>query len=182
MTSNSWYEPDSAQGGPQDPQAQTPECSYRFELLNAYLDGEANASERQQVEQWLASDRKLRATYRQLLQLRQGISNLPIPEASTQPTDLVVEQVLQRAKRRQQRTWIWGGGAIAALFIGVVSGLSFFPRSQTPQLVQSPTLPPSTSVRESVTLALKRPVVEIPQMSVDPHRLDRQQKPTNGDR
>jgi anti-sigma factor RsiW len=190
MTSNPWYEPDSAKGTPKDPEAQTQECSYRFQLLNIYLDGEANASERQQVEEWLASDQQLRTTYRQLLQLRQGISNLPIQEESTQQTafsessrrEREVEQVLNRLERRQRRTWVWGGTAIAALFVGVVSGLSLIPRSQTPQLVQSPTLKPSTNVRESVTLALKRPVVEIPNMSVDPHGFETPQRATTGDR
>lgn len=175
MTSNSWYDPDSTQGRRENPEAQTPECSYRFQLLNAYLDGEANATERQQVEEWLASDPQLRTTYRQLLQLHQGLANLPVREESSQQRRVTVEQVLNRAQRRQRRTWIWGGGAIAALFVGVLSGLSLIPRSQTPQLVQSPTLQPSSNVRESITLALKRPVVEIPQMSVDPRGLESHQ-------
>ncbi len=43
----------------------------RFELLNAYLDGEVTATERQQIDEWLTTDPKVQCLYTRALKLRQ---------------------------------------------------------------------------------------------------------------
>jgi anti-sigma factor RsiW len=43
----------------------------RFELLNAYLDGEVTADERRQIENWLTTDPQVQCLYARALKLRQ---------------------------------------------------------------------------------------------------------------
>lgn len=42
----------------------------RFELLNAYLDGEVTAAERRQIEDWLTTDSAAQCLYSRALELR----------------------------------------------------------------------------------------------------------------
>ncbi len=43
----------------------------RFELLNAYLDGEVTAAQRQQIDNWLTTDSQVQCLYARALKLRQ---------------------------------------------------------------------------------------------------------------
>lgn len=134
----------------------------RFELLSAYLDGEVTAAERRQVEDWLANDLEIQRLYKRLLKLRQGLQTMPVPPAQ-QPVERTVQQVLARLDKRPKIARVWGGAAIAALFISVLPGV--LPSSHSPirQLAQSPqpqTLP------ENVMVALNTPVVEIPKAAI----------------
>jgi anti-sigma factor RsiW len=45
----------------------------RFELLNAYLDGEVTAAERRQIEDWLTTDSTIQCLYARALELRQKV-------------------------------------------------------------------------------------------------------------
>jgi hypothetical protein len=47
----------------------------RFELLSAYLDGEVTATERKQVEEWLANDASVQCLYARLSQCPQPNSH-----------------------------------------------------------------------------------------------------------
>jgi anti-sigma factor RsiW len=132
----------------------------RFELLSAYLDGEVTASERVQVEDWLANDPEVQGLYKRLLKLRQGLRTLPVPTAE-QPVEYTIQQVLGRLNRRPRLAVIWGGAAIAALFVGALSsGRQYI----GPQIAQSPE--PAAPV-ESLMVALNTPVVEIPKAAVE---------------
>lgn len=139
----------------------------RFELLSAYLDGEVTADERRQVEAWLATDLKSQRLYARLLKLRQGVKNLPVP-SSEQPIEQVAAQVMTRLERRPRRTVLWGGMAIAALFVSAV--VSSLPRTElNPSIARSPEIEaPSANVApsEGLMIALDRPVIEIPKAAV----------------
>ena len=139
----------------------------RFELLSAYLDGEVTAAERRQVQEWLDNDRQTQRLYTRLLQLRQEIQNLPLPREQ-QSAQQLADQVFESIDRHQrwQRALVWGGGTIAALFIGVVSGLLpgtdiFAPVNQFAS--QEP--PPDG---ESLMIALNHPVIDIPPAAIPP--------------
>jgi anti-sigma factor RsiW len=96
----------------------------RFELLSAYLDGEATASERQQVESWLATDRAFQSQYRQLQRMQQVIAGIPTP-TSDRPVAELADNVFAKIDRRRNRhltRWI-GGGAIAATLVTALAGI-----------------------------------------------------------
>ena len=141
-----------------------------FELLSAYLDGEVTAAERKQVEAWLASDPMVQRLHGRLLKLRHGLQTMPVP-ASPQATEQTVNAVLTRLERKPKLSLVWGGAAIAALFIGAIVS-SLLPGSQTPvpQLAKGPQQPaieaPQTNTNEALLVALDKPLVEIPKTPV----------------
>ncbi|MCW5314268.1 transcriptional regulator [Nostoc sp. KVJ3] len=142
----------------------------RFELLSAYLDGEVTASERKQVEEWLANDASVQCLYARLLKLRQGLRTLPIPTTQESP-EVIVQQVLTRLRRRSRFNWMAGGAAVAACVIGAVSSL--VPGgSSLPQLAQRPQKQPIQTSSASIIppsplmVGLNNPVIEIPKAAV----------------
>ncbi|MEP0817073.1 MULTISPECIES: anti-sigma factor [Trichocoleus] len=149
----------------------------RFELLSAYLDGEVTAAERKQVEEWLATDPVVKRLYTRLLELRQGLQAMPVPAAS-QSVDQTVDAVFKRVNRRPKQLLLWGGAAVAALFVGAVSGFLPGNNSFSPQFAQSPIegsgaaqnaqLPSSAQPvnSDALMIALDQPVVEIPKAPV----------------
>ncbi len=139
----------------------------RFELLSAFLDGEVTAAERKEVEEWLAKDVEMQRLYARLLKLRQGIRTLPTP-TEQQPVEQTVQQVFTRIDRRRSRRFaLWGGTAIAALFVGALSGI-LTDRSS----LQIAGLQPVPEASETLMVALNSPVIEIPKAAVaapEPH-------------
>ncbi|MBE8968731.1 zf-HC2 domain-containing protein [Nostocales cyanobacterium LEGE 12452] len=142
----------------------------RFELLSAYLDGEVTATERRQVEEWLANDASVQCLYARLLKLRQGLRTLPVPAAQQSP-EATVQQVLTRLRRRSRLNWIAGGAAVAACVIGAISGL-VGGDSMVPQLAQRPQREPIQTSSASIVppsplmVGLNNPVIEIPKAAV----------------
>ena len=128
----------------------------RFELLSACLDGEVTAAERRQVEDWLTNDPAMKRLYSRLLMMQRGFQSMPVP-ASEQSAHELAGKVLQRVERKRTQTWIWGGGAIAALLIAVVSGVGGGRQLFAPQFAHSPV--PAES--DGLIVALNEPVVEI---------------------
>lgn len=114
------------------------EHSEHYELLSAYLDGELSPQETARVESLLATDNNLRLEYQKLLRLRQALRRLPMSTVANNP-----EQLSQRVfakvnqQRRHRRRWLWGGGAIAALSVTVLSGLLSPEGKMIPQLARS---------------------------------------------
>jgi hypothetical protein len=134
----------------------------RFELLSAYLDGEVTASERRQVEAWLATDAKTQCLYSRLLTLRQGLQTLPIVK-SEQSVEQFVDQVTARLDY-QPRRWIWGGLAVAAMLVGAIF-------TAVPQDRYAPSIADSLDSTEEVPsaglmIALNHPPIEIPGMTL----------------
>ncbi|MFN6525272.1 anti-sigma factor family protein [Nostoc sp. ChiSLP03a] len=142
----------------------------RFELLSAYLDGEVTATERRQVEEWLANDASVQCLYARLLKLRQGLRTLPVPAAQQSPEE-TVQQVLTRLRRRSRLNWIAAGAAVAACAIGAISGL-VNGGSMVPQLAQQPQREPIQTSSASIVppsplmVGLNNPVIEIPKAAV----------------
>jgi anti-sigma factor RsiW len=133
----------------------------RFELLSAYIDGEVTAQERKQVQELLSTDSTMQHLYTRLMKLRQGMHQLPVP-APTATAKQTAEQVFSRIdRRRNRRTVLWGGAAIAALFVSAVSGILPGSRSLVPQLAQNP-----DATAETLEIALNQPVIEIPKAAV----------------
>ncbi|MBN3924754.1 transcriptional regulator [Nostoc sp. NMS4] len=142
----------------------------RFELLSAYLDGEVTATERKQVEEWLANDASVQCLYARLLKLRQGLRTLPVP-ATQQSPEVTVQQVLTRLHRRSRLNWMAGGAAVAACVIGAVSSL-VGGGSMVQQLAQRPQREPIQTSSASIVppsplmVGLNNPVIEIPKAAV----------------
>lgn len=128
----------------------------RFELLSAYLDGEVTAAERRQVEDWLTNDPTTKRLYSRLLMMQQSFQAMPVPAAEQSAQELATK-VLQRVERKPKRTWILGGGAIAALLVAVVSGVGGDRQLFAPQFARSPV--PAES--DGLIMALNEPLVEI---------------------
>ncbi|MGF1492313.1 MAG: anti-sigma factor family protein [Microcoleaceae cyanobacterium] len=149
MTSNSSHSSNSDQN------------QAKYELLSAYLDQEANAAERRQVEQWLDTDPEFETNYRQWLKLRAYWQAMPIPTPEYSGTDLA-RRVFQIIGRRTRRTVFWGGTAIAALLVAAFSG-SILDNGRVPLLVN---LEPETS-SEPLKIALNEPIVP----EIDPEAL-----------
>ena len=136
-----------------------PEC---FELLSAYVDGEATPAERRQVNEWLDNDPQVKSLYLHLLRIRQNLQQMPVPE-STEPVSESVDRFFWLLDRRRGRTMAkFGGGAIAALFMVAVSGL-------IPGMPSASQLAKSFDRKldsEQLTIALNRPIVPIPKAAV----------------
>ncbi|MBE9207368.1 zf-HC2 domain-containing protein [Nostoc sp. LEGE 06077] len=146
----------------------------RFELLSAYLDGEVTATERRQVEEWLANDASVQCLYARLLKLRQGLRTLPVPDTAQSP-EVTAQKVFSRLRRRSRLAWTFGGAAVAACVISVVSGLLPGSEIRTPQLAQKPQVEVEESTPVAKTpptpaaplmVALNNPVIEIPKAAV----------------
>ncbi|MFB8796055.1 MAG: zf-HC2 domain-containing protein [Microcoleus sp.] len=124
----------------------------RFELLSAYLDGEVTAAERRQVDEWLANDPVTKRLYSRLLSMQQSFQSMPVPKSEQSAQELVAK-VLQRVERKPKRVMVWGGCAIAALLVAVVSGVAGGRQLFAPQFAQSGS--------DDLMVALNEPVVEI---------------------
>lgn len=134
----------------------------RFELLSAYLDGEVTADERKQVQQWLATDPQVKQQYAKMLKLRQGIQTLPVPSAEQQAQQ-IAQQVFARIDQHRNRRFIaWGGAAIAALFMGALSGV--MPQFPAQQIAENP--PPPKVAAQPLMVALNEPVIPIPKAAI----------------
>lgn len=142
----------------------------RFELLSAYLDGEVSASDRRQVEAWLASDASAQQLYARLLRLRQGLHGLrTLPVPAERPVEQTVSQVMKRLERKPRRSAMaWGGmAAAAALFAGAVTTV-VAPSDLSPHVNVI-----SAQSDSQLMIALDRPVIDIPDIAepgaVPPH-------------
>lgn len=135
----------------------------RFELLSAYVDGEVTAAERKQVQEWLVTDSDMQRLHARLIKLREGLQKLPVPSSQTTAQE-TTQQIFSRLNRRRtKRAVIWGGAAIAAVFVSALSGN--FPGSQSllPKLAQAPK---QDTASEPLMIAVNRPVIEIPKAAV----------------
>jgi anti-sigma factor RsiW len=143
----------------------------QFELLSAYLDGELTATERRQVEGWLADDPKTQVLYQRLLALRQGFQQLSVPTqvapwvdpakapaattGKTMTGEAMAAQVLERLDRRRNQRWLWPVGPIAAaVAAGLVFSLGLGQTRLTPQLVKLPLDPNSITATGPVKIAI----------------------------
>ncbi|NEQ20447.1 MAG: zf-HC2 domain-containing protein [Microcoleus sp. SIO2G3] len=135
----------------------------RFELLSAFIDGEVTAAERRQVQELLATDADMQRLHSRLIKLRQGLQNLPVPAAQTTAQDKAQEVFSRIDRRRNRRTVMWGGAAVAAMVVGALSGILPGSDSLVPRLAQSLN---KEVAPEPLEIAINRPVIEIPKAAV----------------
>lgn len=142
----------------------------RFELLSAYLDGETTASERKQVETWLATDPEFNHCYQQLLQMQRGLQAIPIP--ASVPVEQTIAGVMARVERKPKLA-IWATvGTAAAVAVAAITGLFSGGGTLVPQTAQSPdtlgkptiaVTPPTDNLKPSdLLIAIDRSPVDIP--------------------
>ncbi len=137
----------------------------QFELLSAYLDDEVTATERQRIEQWLATDESGKRLYMRLLKLRHGVRSMSIPNCYASSSDLF-SLVWKRIIFRRRINWMWGSAAIAACVIGSLSGILPGNTSRL-QLAQKKIDSVQTQVPIApLMVALNNPIVEIPKTAV----------------
>lgn len=137
-----------------------------FELLSAYIDGEATIAERKQVQYWLDNDPEIKQTYIQLVKLQGGMQNLTVPTQETVSAEILSEQVFNRIDRNsnKKRAIIWGG-ALAATIIGAISGI--VPSPLSPNLRMAENSPQNNPPQPMmVAISLNRPAVVIPKAAV----------------
>lgn len=142
----------------------------RFELLSAYIDGEVTATERRQVEAWLAADPSTQRLYSRLMKLHQAFETSPQPEPQLSAQQLAAA-VFNRVERRSRRRWLFGGIAAAiAVAVGAVTLLVPGERSLTPQIAKDPATEQPVATTESnqepLLIALDKPLVDIPKAPV----------------
>ncbi|CAD5945429.1 putative transmembrane transcriptional regulator (Anti-sigma factor) [Planktothrix agardhii] len=128
----------------------------KIQLLSAYLDNEATVAERRQVQLWLDTDPKIKATFLQLLQLRSRLQNAPVPASGTSVQKLTA-RVFQSLNQRTRRMATWGGTAIAALLVMTFSSTISGNSGRFPMFAQSETLNNS----EPLQIALNEPLIPI---------------------
>jgi anti-sigma factor RsiW len=139
----------------------------KFELISAYLDGEATPEECEQVRHWLATEPESQKLYQRLLKLHQSFHHLPSPAqpvAASQVADALFTKI-DRA-RHQKLAWT-GGAAIAAIFLGAISLV----RPANLQMAEQAR--PTASVTsnqnpELLMIAVNRPVIELPDNEQQP--------------
>lgn len=127
----------------------------RFELLSAYLDGEVTAKERRQVQQLLDTDPQFNQLYVQLSRLQREILTIPFPKSPVSPQRLS-ERVFEKVDRQNQtqRLIPWGGVVIATVVMGIIYNFYIEKQSLSPNIADVEA--------ESLTIALNRPLVEMP--------------------
>ncbi|MBF2056740.1 MAG: zf-HC2 domain-containing protein [Cyanobacterium sp. T60_A2020_053] len=133
----------------------TDKCT--FELLSAYLDGEVTPHQRQEVQDLLDNDPEIQLLYRRLLNLRQEINNLPIPQPEYTPRQIsqgVFAKIDQQRKQRQR--FLLGGGALVVATVATISGLLGGNR-QWWQMAQD-----SPSDDGNLVIALNEPLIDLP--------------------
>ncbi|YAI81779.1 MAG: anti-sigma factor family protein [cyanobacterium endosymbiont of Rhopalodia sterrenbergii] len=127
----------------------------RFELLSAYLDGEVTAKERSQVQQLLDTDPQFNQLYAQLSRLQREIPTIPVP-ASPVSSQRLSESVFEKVDRQNQsqRLVQWGGVVIATVVMGIIYNFYIEKQSLSRNFADVEA--------EPLTIALNRPVVDIP--------------------
>ena len=143
-----------------------------FELLSVYVDGEATPEEARQVQLLLDTDPEFKRQYLHVHQIRQGLQAMPTPKSQSHRQ--LSNKVFTRLRwKRSKVISMWGGGAIAALFIaGIVSNIPRNGRVEQFANNPRPAVPPEVEValndlpqEEALVVALNRPVLQIPKLA-----------------
>ncbi|WP_126147715.1 anti-sigma factor family protein [Synechococcus elongatus] len=134
-----------------------------FELLSAYLDNAVTATERKQVEQWLAEDADAQATFAQLRQLQQVWSRQRLAVISSDRSAEAIAAAVfadPRVRRRRWQRWAIPTGLAAMVAVAVGNSLvpEFSVRTATNR---DPVMAPYPT-GEPLFLALDEPVIELP--------------------
>ncbi|MGD1942212.1 MAG: anti-sigma factor family protein [Leptolyngbyaceae cyanobacterium] len=135
----------------------------RFELLSAYLDGEASPAERQLVATWLDHDADAQCLYRRLLQLRQGFQGLGHAPSQAQDHLYTANRVVYKLNQRFKRTWMAGMTAAAVVVVGIFSG-ALHPIERLGSVRTA-----SSGTTDNLEIALDHPPIAIPKPAIAPN-------------
>ena len=149
-----------------------------FELLSAYIDGEATSAECQQVQELLDNDPEIKKLYIQLLRLQGEMHSLDVPIPQDISPEVISQKVFAEVERsrNQKKLFLWGGGVIATTIIAAISGI--VPGFNSPSLklaVNSPESQIKETISEPVMVAvtLNQPTVTIPKAAISAFPIDR---------
>lgn len=132
-----------------------------WERLSAYIDGEATAQEREQIEQQLQNNPAYQHAYSQLLHLQDSFAGLSVRPARDRPSataDDMADAVLQRLEQSpligtMSPTWARRCARIAAGLVLLVSAGSLLWRIEQPS--------PS-----ELMISLDEPPLDIPTLDI----------------
>lgn len=144
-----------------------------FDLLSAYIDGEVDASERKQVQEWLDNDPKIHQLYVQMLKLHQGIDQIPFPRVSSSQLS---EQVFQRLDHERKRKFFSIGAAvISSIVIGILTSIVVKGNSALPKLAQEKLM--FINKKEAgLMIALNYPIIDLPTTSISSKNISQAKK------
>lgn len=135
----------------------------RFELLSAYLDGEASPDERRLVATWLDQDADAQCLYRRLLQLRQGFQGLNHDPSTAQDHLYTANRVVHKLNQRFKRTWMAGMTAAVVAVVGIFSG-ALHPIERLGSVRTA-----SSETTDNLEIALDQPPIAIPKPAIAPN-------------
>ena len=135
----------------------------RYELLSAFLDGEASEDRAREVRQWLSSDAEIQRVYWQLVRLREQWREMPVPSVPM-PLEERIRRVFVTLERRRRQVFFWSGSAIALVLVAFV-GAERLPTATGFSMRILSLETPATSPT-SVSLSINQPLVEIPKLPV----------------
>ena len=132
-----------------------------FELLSAYLDGELEPAECARVQQWLDENAEIKRVYTRLLKLQSQMQNSAAPPSTISTAELSagVFHQLDHTKR-QQRSLVWCGSAIAAAVLAAMSGMLSGINFSSLRMAKSPETNFSAPIMLAV--AVNKPAINIP--------------------
>ncbi|ACK73497.1 putative transmembrane anti-sigma factor [Gloeothece citriformis PCC 7424] len=138
-----------------------------LELLSAYIDGEVDASERKQVQEWLDNDPKIHQQYMRMLRVQEAFRQTPVPPVSSVSSFELSEQVFQRLDReRKGRFLSFGVVIVGAISIGMLTSVLVKGNSDIPKLAQE----------EGLMIALNYPVIDIPSATISSKNISQSRK------
>ena len=136
------------------------ESMERFELLSAYIDGEATPQECKLVQDWLDTDPEFKQAYLGLIRIQTALPHVPVPESI--PTEQLAQQVWARIEKenRWQRLWIWGSITAAAVVVAACSALFVNPLQPSSQQAKLEIDPPDAP-KDSLMIAINEPMFDV---------------------
>lgn len=134
-----------------------------FELLSAYIDGELNSDQQNEVQTRIDQDPEIKHLYIQLLALQGRMQHSVAPPSERSVVEITREvfQSIDRVRRWQRRLF-FGGSAIAASYLAMILGI--IPGIGTSTLRIAEVSPPAIVTSDSVMLAVavNKPAINIP--------------------
>ena len=131
-----------------------------FELISAYIDGELSPQKRNQVQDLLDRDSKIKNLYTQLLTLQGQMQSSTAPPSDKSVAEITAGVFQSIEQRRRHRRLLWGGSAIAASILAGITGLipGFTSGLRMAEIRDNGDQAPSVML----AVALNKPAINIP--------------------
>ena len=131
----------------------------RYQLLSAYLDGEVTVDERRQVQEWLDNDSAFQQQYIKLLQLKQAIPRIPIPQGEILPEELSERVLAKIDRQRIRRLVLCSGMVLTTVATGLFSSLFLGKDTSLLQRAKAPISAPQVEA-DPLMIALNQPMYD----------------------